>query len=659
MDTTPTPNLEAPPLTPAEGECEETVCEALGRFEATLRAAVSEVHVDVSVFKRGMERRVEEACKASGPLQEAVAQLQQENQQLRGQLDALARLVETLTGARAERSTLGGMESIGEAGMGSSGTLCGSKLRQATSTIPASETPWRTGHRGAVSSGPGPSLGSDPYSAGTAVSAQLPRSLSKSEVCHQGVDLTVEKETGPSTQAVQENGNYEDPENSLRSQRENLLLDSTASQEYLAPVALTRPHLPLSAITKTSPDSPPDPSPAQTSSSEPQSPGLSAPHVSMLRRRPDSLFKHEILPRPEEERSQVDSAVSQEHLAPGALRPHLPLTAITKNSPDSPAAPSTTQTLSSAPQSSEHSSSHFPLSAISKTSPDSPASPRPAQTLSSAPQSSEHSSSHLPFSAVTKSSPDSPAAPSPAQTSSEQSASDISAPKPWEYPFKRGPPLITASPGLKRSVSFPQPTEVLSSKSVVKSGFSPSFAERSMNTAVSPSLSGVGAERRRELVRSQTLPRTSGALAKRALFERVDSEPGRPKALDSKPKLKRSQSFGVSSASGIKQILLEWCRSKTIGYQNIDIQNFSSSWCDGMAFCALVHSFFPLEFDYNTLNPADRKSNFEVAFTTAEEQADCVRLIEVDDMIVMGNKPDPMCVFTYVQSLYNHLKKFE
>lgn len=36
---------------------------------------------------------------------------------------------------------------------------------------------------------------------------------------------------------------------------------------------------------------------------------------------------------------------------------------------------------------------------------------------------------------------------------------------------------------------------------------------------------------------------------------------------DSKPKLKRSQSFGVSSASGIKQILLEWCRSKTIGYQ--------------------------------------------------------------------------------------------
>ncbi len=41
------------------------------------------------------------------------------------------------------------------------------------------------------------------------------------------------------------------------------------------------------------------------------------------------------------------------------------------------------------------------------------------------------------------------------------------------------------------------------------------------------------------------------------------------------------------------------------------------------------------------------------------QQADCLRLIEVEDMIEMGDKPDPMCVFTYVQSLYNHLKKFE
>lgn len=78
-----------------------------------------------------------------------------------------------------------------------------------------------------------------------------------------------------------------------------------------------------------------------------------------------------------------------------------------------------------------------------------------------------------------------------------------------------------------------------------------------------------------------------------------------------------------------------------------------------MAFCALVHSFFPDAFDYNTLSPTQRQKNFELAFTMAENLASCERLIEVEDMMVMGRKPDPMCVFTYVQSLYNHLRRFE
>lgn len=37
-----------------------------------------------------------------------------------------------------------------------------------------------------------------------------------------------------------------------------------------------------------------------------------------------------------------------------------------------------------------------------------------------------------------------------------------------------------------------------------------------------------------------------------------------------------------------------------------------------MAFCALVHSFFPLEFDYNTLDAGQRRQNLELAFSTAE-----------------------------------------
>lgn len=37
-----------------------------------------------------------------------------------------------------------------------------------------------------------------------------------------------------------------------------------------------------------------------------------------------------------------------------------------------------------------------------------------------------------------------------------------------------------------------------------------------------------------------------------------------------------------------------------------------------MAFCALVHNFFPEAFDYSSLSPSNRRQNFEVAFSTAE-----------------------------------------
>lgn len=52
--------------------------------------------------------------------------------------------------------------------------------------------------------------------------------------------------------------------------------------------------------------------------------------------------------------------------------------------------------------------------------------------------------------------------------------------------------------------------------------------------------------------------------------------------------------------------------------QHVDIQNFSSSWSNGMAFCALVHNFFPDAFDYSSLSPSNRRQNFEVAFSAAE-----------------------------------------
>lgn len=80
------------------------MCAALARYENTLRDAIREIHVDVRTFQLGVERRLEETVSLSRPLGQAVAELQQENQQLRSQLDALSRQVELLGGVACERN---------------------------------------------------------------------------------------------------------------------------------------------------------------------------------------------------------------------------------------------------------------------------------------------------------------------------------------------------------------------------------------------------------------------------------------------------------------------------------------------------------------------------------------------------------------------------
>uniref|UniRef100_A0A3Q1F9Y8 Nascent polypeptide-associated complex subunit alpha, muscle-specific form-like n=1 Tax=Acanthochromis polyacanthus TaxID=80966 RepID=A0A3Q1F9Y8_9TELE len=556
---------------------EAMVSEALVQFKATLQAAVKEVHVDVSVFKQRIEKRIEDLCISNRPLADVVTRLQEENLQLRAKLEALTRLVEGLAGVQIDRSAA-------EVKMKSEENVIENGHVQI-------ESKTQEDQRGLINSG-------------------------RSE----------------SIQSIQSISTISEPS------------ESSGGSSHAAAAA---------AVATAA---------AATPNNTPILPPWRVKRHAELNGTDAKGEKNVI--------TTVQENHRQEPEEPGLNKPHLPLTAIMKPNTEAPAVPEESplkSVESPAKYDADEPQPHLPVTAMTiKLSSDavlaakvasSPALTPKADSLCSAGEAGKYpfardiseSKPHLPLSAPTKPNTESSLSAAPAQPSS-LSASRDPAVKPGEYPFKRVPVLKTPSPSLKRSVSFPQSAEkLLPSKSIIKSGFSPSL-DKKVNKPT-------GVEFKPDLMKSQTYPRSNGAQAKRAMFERMSSEPTKPK--DSKPKLKHSQSFGVSSASGIKQILLEWCRSKTIGYQNIDIQNFSSSWSDGMAFCALVHSFFPLEFDYNGLNPANRKHNLSLAFTMAEQQADCLRLIEVEDMLEMGDKPDPMCVFTYVQSLYNHLKKFE
>ncbi|XP_063904658.1 titin-like isoform X2 [Zophobas morio] len=146
-----------------------------------------------------------------------------------------------------------------------------------------------------------------------------------------------------------------------------------------------------------------------------------------------------------------------------------------------------------------------------------------------------------------------------------------------------------------------------------------------------------------------------------AKFRQLDKQnslnsPSTPKTPSgSGPLFKFTDPAVSQSASTIKDRLLHWCRMKTKEYENIQLDNFSTSWADGLAFCALIHHFLPDAFDYHALSPKNRRHNFTLAFRVADEKADIAPLLDVDDMVAT-RKPDWKCVFTYVQSIYRRFK---
>ncbi|XP_061395363.1 cytospin-A [Musca vetustissima] len=103
-----------------------------------------------------------------------------------------------------------------------------------------------------------------------------------------------------------------------------------------------------------------------------------------------------------------------------------------------------------------------------------------------------------------------------------------------------------------------------------------------------------------------------------------------------------------------RNALLKWCQNKTVGYRNIDITNFSSSWNDGLAFCAILHSYLPDRIPYDTLSPANKRRNFSLAFAAAESVG-IPTTLNINDMCQI-ERPDWTQVMSYVTAIYKYFE---
>ncbi|XP_011601376.2 EH domain-binding protein 1 isoform X4 [Takifugu rubripes] len=100
------------------------------------------------------------------------------------------------------------------------------------------------------------------------------------------------------------------------------------------------------------------------------------------------------------------------------------------------------------------------------------------------------------------------------------------------------------------------------------------------------------------------------------------------------------------------QSLLAWCREVTKNYRGVKITNFTTSWRNGLAFCALLHHFRPDVIDYKSLNPQDIKENNKKAYDGFASLG-ISRLLEPSDMVLLAI-PDKLTVMTYLYQIRAH-----
>ena len=111
---------------------------------------------------------------------------------------------------------------------------------------------------------------------------------------------------------------------------------------------------------------------------------------------------------------------------------------------------------------------------------------------------------------------------------------------------------------------------------------------------------------------------------------------------------------GLSAREG----LLLWCQRKTACYEEVDVRDFSTSWNDGLAFCALLDIHRPDLIDYDKLDKSDHRGNMQLAFDIASKEIGIPDLLDVEDVCDVP-KPDERSLMTYIAYWFHAFSQME
>ncbi|XP_050172863.1 EH domain-binding protein 1 isoform X9 [Myiozetetes cayanensis] len=133
--------------------------------------------------------------------------------------------------------------------------------------------------------------------------------------------------------------------------------------------------------------------------------------------------------------------------------------------------------------------------------------------------------------------------------------------------------------------------------------------------------------------------------------ENVSAVPA-TRELSSSPKPSPIPSPVLGRKPNASQSLLVWCKEVTKNYRGVKITNFTTSWRNGLSFCAILHHFRPDLIDYKSLNPQDIKENNKKAYDGFASLG-ISRLLEPSDMVLLAI-PDKLTVMTYLYQIRAH-----
>ncbi|KAF6241857.1 hypothetical protein HO173_000569 [Letharia columbiana] len=107
-----------------------------------------------------------------------------------------------------------------------------------------------------------------------------------------------------------------------------------------------------------------------------------------------------------------------------------------------------------------------------------------------------------------------------------------------------------------------------------------------------------------------------------------------------------------------KEGLLLWCQRKTACYEGVEVRDFSASWNDGLAFCALLDIHRPDLIDYEKLDKSDHRGNMKLAFEIASKEIGIPDLLDVEDVCDVA-KPDERSLMTYIAYWFHAFSQME